>query len=193
MQNLQEYNHQLCKIDFQLGNLRKLKPCPEVNHHINTLTKERQLLESNISDINHTNKQCGIDSLMNYIDERRTDVNVLLNRQEPFQQNASGGSSGDSAAIANIQSKLDMMRSHVSNNKLLNVSKDISRIVGQELGKTINLMSGKPNYNNTYFEDIDISKEEDKDALINIDKVLRDLHYYDIKKYKELSNEFPPK
>ena len=48
MQNLQEYNHQLCKIDFQLGNLRKLKPCPEVNHHINTLTKKKQLLESNI-------------------------------------------------------------------------------------------------------------------------------------------------
>ena len=94
---------------------------------------------------------------------------------------------------SNMTSILYQMHNHVSNNKLLNVSNDISRIVGQELGKTINLMSGRPNYNNTYFEDIDISKEEDKDSLINIDKVLRDLHYYDIKKYKELSNEFPPK
>ena len=94
---------------------------------------------------------------------------------------------------SNMTGILYQMHNHVSNNKLLNVSNDISRIVGQELGKTINLMSGKPNYNNTYFEDIDISKEEDKDSLINIDKVLRDLHYYDIKKYKELSNEFPPK
>jgi hypothetical protein len=231
MHSIEECNHQLSKIEFQIQSLKRLKPCPQVNMHINNLMEKKRILVHNLE--RYTPIQSNrLESLLNFIDMRKKDVEIFINKKrEAFDQKGADKKEAaeeaevpaaevpaaavppevlDSIAankqgIADITKKVETneeaasannntvynLKKHIANNKLLNVSKDISGIIGQELGKTMYIMSGKTNYKNTYFEDVDITKEADKDVLINIDKVLRDLHYYDIKKYTELSNDFP--
>lgn len=119
----------------------------------------------------------------------RHHIDCLMKRRASIMNNVEQFTEDDSSSNS-FYRHLQNIYNAFTNNKLMNVSSDVRHIIDTELAKTVYIMSAKPNYRGQNFEDVDISQEPDKDNLVNIDKVLRDLHYYDQKLYIKLSNEF---
>jgi hypothetical protein len=68
--------------------------------------------------------------------------------------------------------------SNLSHHRLINLKDNIKSVVGPELDKTINTTKGKiHNYKGEMPSEVAVTK--DKDGMVLIDKVLRDLLFFD--------------
>lgn len=86
---------------------------------------------------------------------------------------------------------LNTHRHYFNNNPLLSIGRDVVNVAGPEIDKTVALFSGTKNYRGDYFRDVDIRSEKKNKEYQMIDKVLRDLHYYNRKIYMKIANGFP--
>jgi hypothetical protein len=167
--SVEELNNRLCNIEYQLSRLMQLPNCEAVEKHICDLERNKNRITTEVNNIEEY--------------RGRRDASVTRSR--------SGSSSKIKQLVLTNDSRIRGMLNHFDTTRLRNISTDIKDIVTPEFEKTIHIFSGKPNYREEQFEDVDIKGENDKDTLKNIDKVLRDLHYFNMERYKEISNEFP--
>jgi hypothetical protein len=176
---LEEIHNKINRLEKQLYNLEQLPKTNEVESLKSTITQT----------INEYNKKLGEDTANNQSGLETANNKSSANDYQIRQNKRNISKNFD--LINNNSNILKQIVSHFTDNKLLNIGKDISSMASPEFDKTLHIMSGKKNYKGDYFIDVDIKDEKDKDTYILIDKVLRDLHYFDLEKYKQISNEFP--
>ena len=179
----------------------------DIKSNSQLISQNTNSITSNKKDISGLNKELGKQILGNTSDIKKInnannvvnkEIDVIKDGQKAQKKSIESNRNESMRRSRNIQysvynndSRITGLLNHFDTTPLQTISKDIKDIVTPEFEKTIHIFSGKPNYRGEYFEDVDVKDEKDKEKLKNIDKVLRDLHFFNLKKYKEISNEFP--